>query len=127
MATLDHIILAVNDVDASVAFYVDVMGFALAGRDGPFTVVRVSADFILQLVPSGTQGHEHLAFAMDAAEFDATFARIKARGVPFGSAFNNVGSNAGPGVESGAHGRGATVYLFDPNQHLLEIRTYPRA
>lgn len=40
MATLDHVILKVNDLDASVHFYVHVMGFALEGREGPFTVIK---------------------------------------------------------------------------------------
>jgi catechol 2,3-dioxygenase-like lactoylglutathione lyase family enzyme len=122
MVTLDHLILAVNDLEASVKFFVEVLGFAHEGRDGPFTVVRVSPDFILQLAPSGTSGGEHLAFAMAPAEFDATFARIKARAVGYGSAFDNVGSNTGPGMERGAHGMGASIYFFDPNKHLLEIR-----
>ena len=43
MATLDHIILKVNDLAASVAFYTEVLGFVLAGTDGPFTVIRVVA------------------------------------------------------------------------------------
>jgi catechol 2,3-dioxygenase-like lactoylglutathione lyase family enzyme len=127
MASIDHVILNVNDIDASVAFYVDVMGFENVGRDGPFTVIRVSNDFVMQLAPYGTSGHEHLAFAMDAKEFERTFARIKARGIAYGSAFDNVGSNTGPGDENGARGRGATVYFFDPNKHLIEIRTYAAA
>ncbi len=123
MATIDHVILAVNDVETSVRFFVDVMGFAHEGQDGPFAVVRVSPDFILQLAPSRTSGGEHLAFAMPPEEFDATFARLKARAIGYGSAFDNVGSNTGPGIERGAHGMGASVYFFDPNKHLLEIRT----
>jgi catechol 2,3-dioxygenase-like lactoylglutathione lyase family enzyme len=40
MALLDHIILKVNDLKASVAFYTDVMGFPPEGMDGPFTVLK---------------------------------------------------------------------------------------
>ena len=35
-----------------------------------------------------------------------------------------VGTNTGPGEESGARGRAPTLYFNDPNKHLLEIRTY---
>ena len=78
MATLDHIILKVNDLDASVRFYTSVLGFATEGTDGPFALVRVSPDCQLQLAPWGTAGFEHLAFAVSAIEFDEIFSRIKA-------------------------------------------------
>jgi catechol 2,3-dioxygenase-like lactoylglutathione lyase family enzyme len=124
MPSIDHVILKVNDLPASVAFYVDVLGFEHAGTDGPFTVIRVDPSFILQLAPYGTQGNEHLAFALSADEFRRAFARIQERGIPYGDAFDRVGSNAGPGRETGARGPGPTVYLFDPSHHLVEIRTY---
>ena len=124
MPTIDHVILKVNDLAASVAFYVEVMGFKHEGEDGPFTVLRVDDGFILQLAPYGTPGNEHYAFALAPKEFDEAFARIRERGVPYGDAFNTVGTNRGPGEESGARGTGPTVYLFDPSRHLLEIRTY---
>ena len=61
MAALDHIILKVNDLDASVAFYTQVMGFTLDGVDGPFTVLKCGPDFLLQLAPWGTQiGRAHV-------------------------------------------------------------------
>ncbi len=124
MADLDHLILAVNDRDESIAFYRDVLGFADEGRDGPFSVVRVSATCTLQLSQRATQGGEHLAFAMDRAEFDRTFDRIKARAIPYGDAFDTVGTGRGPGDETGARGMGKAVYFFDPSRHLLEIRCY---
>ena len=58
MATLDHIILKVNDLEDSIAFYTDVMGFENAGEDGPFTVIRVNESFQIQLAPWNTKGQE---------------------------------------------------------------------
>jgi catechol 2,3-dioxygenase-like lactoylglutathione lyase family enzyme len=124
MATIDHLILTVNNVAESLAFYVDVLGFTDAGRDGPFTIVRVNADFVIQLAGYGTTGNEHLAFALEPAVFEATFARLRDRGIPYGDAFNRVGTNLGPGHETGARGGGPTIYFFDPNRHLIEIRCY---
>ena len=124
MATLDHIILKVNDLDASIAFYTQILGFVAEGRDGPFTVVRVNPDFQLQLAPFGTPGFEHYAFAVSRVEFDTIFARIKSAGMPYGPTFDSVGSCSGPGEESGARGLAPTVYFYDPNKHLLEIRSY---
>jgi catechol 2,3-dioxygenase-like lactoylglutathione lyase family enzyme len=51
VVTLDHLILKVNDREASVRFYTEVMGFGDEGEDGPFSVIRVSPDSTLQLAP----------------------------------------------------------------------------
>ena len=127
MATeLDHLILVVNDAAASVAFYERILGFAPEGMDGPFSVVRVHAGLTLQLAPWGTKGGTHLAFAMPRPEFDATFARIRESGTPYGDSFHAVGNNAGPGDETGARGMGKAIYFFDPDKHLVEIRHYER-
>ena len=124
MPKLDHFIMKVNDIATSVSFYTEVLGFAAEGTDGPFTVIRVGPDCQIQLAPWGTPGHEHYAFAVSRAEFDRIFERIKAAGIAHGPAFDSVGSNQGPGEESGARGLAPTLYFFDPNKHLLEIRTY---
>jgi len=122
--TLDHVILKVNDLETSVSFYCDVLGFEHAGSDGPFTVVRVSPDFQLQIAPWGTPGFDHYAFAVSRAEFDAIFQRVREAGIDFGPTFDGVGSNQGPGREAGARGEAPTLYFEDPNRHLIEIRTY---
>lgn len=124
MATLDHLILKVNDLAASVRFYAEVKGFTDAGRDGPFTVIKAGPDCQLQLAPWGTPGFEHYAFAVTPAEFDTIFARIRAAGIGYGPSFDSVGTNTGPGSGVGARDPGPTLYFNDPNQHLIEIRTY---
>jgi catechol 2,3-dioxygenase-like lactoylglutathione lyase family enzyme len=124
MATIDHLILNVNEIASSVDFYVNVLGFTLEGEDGPFTVIRVNDDFTLQLAPWGTGGNEHLAFALSRAAFDNVFARVKAKEIPYGDSYHTVGNNNGPGVETGARGPAPTLYMNDPNKHLIEIRTY---
>jgi catechol 2,3-dioxygenase-like lactoylglutathione lyase family enzyme len=124
MATIDHIIVRVNDLETSVAFYTQILGFALAGKDGPFTLIQVSADFQILLHTHRTEGFEHYAFAMSRAEFDSVFERIKAAGIAYGPSFDSVGTNSGMGEERGARGLAPTLYFADPNNHLLEIRTY---
>ena len=124
MAVIDHVIVEVNDAKASAAFYVEVLGFDNGGQDGPFTVIRAGDACQLQLAPWGTKGGHHLAFALEPEEFRRTFARIQERAIPYGDTFDGVGRNAGPGRETGARGPGPTVYFFDPNRHLIEIRTY---
>jgi catechol 2,3-dioxygenase-like lactoylglutathione lyase family enzyme len=124
MTTIDHLILNVNDVPASVDFYVNILGFQLEGKDGPFTVIRVNQDFTLQLAPWGTKGNEHYAFAMSREDFNKAFALVKEKGIPYGDSFHSVGNNSGPGNETGARGPAPTLYMNDPNKHLIEIRSY---
>lgn len=121
---LDHIILMVNDRDASVEFYTRILGLDQEEDREPFSIVRVTPEFTLQLAPWGTAGGEHLAFAMSRAEFNAIFARLRAASVPYGDSFHTVGNLRGPGDEFGARGSGSSLYFFDPNQHLIEIRHY---
>ena len=67
-AALDHLILQVNDLEASIAFYRDVLGFAYEGRREPFAVLRVNPDLVLQLAAWGSEGGCHLAFALPNVE-----------------------------------------------------------
>ena len=121
---LDHLILRVNDLPESLRFYTEVLGLSHDGERDPFTVLRVTPDLTIQLAPWGTSGGEHLAFAMPRAEFEAVFRRIREGGIEFGDSFHSVGNGKGPGEEHGSHGSGASLYCFDPNRHLIEIRHY---
>jgi catechol 2,3-dioxygenase-like lactoylglutathione lyase family enzyme len=124
MAKLDHIILKVNDLETSIDFYTRIMGFANQGTDGPFTIIRTADDFQMQLAPWGTPGFEHYAFAVSKREFEDIFQRIRDAEIEYGPTFDSVGTNSGPGKESGARGDAPTLYFNDPSRHLIEIRTY---
>lgn len=121
---LDHLILRVNDLDASIAFYSGILGLTHEGERSPFAVLRVTPDLTLQLAAWGSDGGEHLAFAMTRAEFDAAFARVRSAGIAYGDSFHSVGNGQGPGDEAGSRGDGKALYLFDPSRHLIEIRYY---
>lgn len=121
---LDHTILRVNDVGESLQFYVDVLGLTHEGDQDPFSILRVTPEFTIQLAPWGTKGGEHLAFAMGEPEFVETFGRIRKAGLEFGDSFHSADNMKGPGEETGARGPGAALYLFDPSKHLIEIRHY---
>jgi catechol 2,3-dioxygenase-like lactoylglutathione lyase family enzyme len=124
MTALDHLILSVNDIEGTVRFYTEILGFGHDGEDGPFSVIRVSPTTTLQLAPWGTDGGQHLAFAMSPEDFDAAFSRVREAEIPYGDSFHDVGNMRGPGEEQGAQGSGKALYLFDPNEHLIEIRHY---
>lgn len=119
---LDHYILNVNDLGTSTDFYVRIMGFGDEGHLAPFTRIRVCDSFVLQLAQRGTKGGDHLAFSMSRAEFEDVFRRLRADGIAFGDRFDTVGSMKGPGEEVGAQGPGKSLYFFDPDKHLIEIR-----
>lgn len=121
---LDHLILAVNDVDESIEFYTAILGLENDGQRDPFSIIRVTAEFTLQLAPWGTDGGEHLAFAMARPEFDEIFRRVREAGIAYGDSFHAVGNMRGPGDEPGARGPGKSLYFFDPSKHLIEIRYY---
>jgi catechol 2,3-dioxygenase-like lactoylglutathione lyase family enzyme len=82
----------------------------------PVVELQPSIDFFTKILGC--------AFALPRAEFDAAFDRVKAAGIPFGDSFHAVGNMQGPGVEAGSRGDGESVYFFDPNQHLVELRHY---
>ncbi len=121
---LDHLILTVNDRAKSVEFYRKVFGFGRDPDDGPFSVLRVVPGFVILLAQGDTRGGEHLAFSMSTPEFNAVFARLKSASIPFGDRFDRVGAMNGPGDERGARGMGKSIYFFDPDKHLIEIRHY---
>ena len=130
---LDHMILAVNDRKKSVGFYVRIVGLKHEGDREPFSILRVTPDFTLQLAGWGTKGGEHLAFAMSRQEFEEVFRRLIDGKIEYGDDFHSVGNMRGPGDETseslesaggGARGPGKNLYFFDPSRHLIEIRHY---
>jgi catechol 2,3-dioxygenase-like lactoylglutathione lyase family enzyme len=123
-AWLDHLILPVNDTTQSLAFYTGILGLERETDRPPFSTVRVTPDFVLQLAPWGTSGGEHLAFAMDRRDFEAAFRRVREAGIQYGDAFDAVGNMRGPGKADGARGPTTSLYFFDPSRHLIEIICY---
>jgi catechol 2,3-dioxygenase-like lactoylglutathione lyase family enzyme len=121
---LDHTILEVTNLAESVAFYRDVVGLESRGRSGPFEVMLITPDLALDLWEKPEPVSRHLAFGMDRATFESTFARIRAAGTSYGDGPSTPTSMRGPGRSGGVHGDTDSVYFHDPNGHLLEILTY---
>jgi catechol 2,3-dioxygenase-like lactoylglutathione lyase family enzyme len=93
MASIDHIILKVNDLEASVSFYTAILGFSAQGMDGPFIVLKAGPDLQLQLAPWGTPGFEHYAFAVSKLDFEAIFTRIKAAHIAYWVLYSELPPN----------------------------------
>lgn len=121
---LDHLILPVNDLEASLRFYTEVLGLTYMGEREPFSVVRITPACTIQLAPWGTPGGGHLAFAMTQDEFENAFRRIREAGLEYGDSFDSVGNMKGPGEAEGARGSTRSLYCFDPSKHLIELAYY---
>ena len=121
---LDHTIVPVKDREEAVEFYTRIFGFEDLGEAGPFLAVRVNETFNLDFSNSDDFRSIHYAFSMDAAEFEAAFARIRESGITYGDSPYEQENMKGPGMTMGAKGVGKAVYFKDPSGHVLEIKTY---
>ncbi len=101
---LDHMILPVNSLAPSLAFYCGALGFAKGDVQGPFQEVRVSETFVLLLSPYGTKGGMHLAFSFPPEQFAAVFAEVRKRGLSYGDNFDATSNGLGPAPQAGATG-----------------------
>jgi len=120
---LDHLVLTVRDIDASIDFYTRVMGFEVVnfgqGRKalafGRQKINLHAADAPLAphaLVP--TPGSADLCF-VSAAPIDTVLAQLAAAEVPIES---------GPVPRTGAIGPITSVYFRDPDRNLIEVSVY---
>lgn len=136
-ATIDHIVIWVEDQLRSLDFYERVVGFpgvrAQEFRDGkaPFPSVRVSEHAIIDLMAKanaaavdtafrtpGASGHpvNHLCVAVSHPDFEALRKRVEAEG-----------GDTSVGIENSFGARGHaphTFYFTDPDGNVLEARYY---
>jgi catechol 2,3-dioxygenase-like lactoylglutathione lyase family enzyme len=118
---LDHVALAVRDVEQSADWYVDVLGFErlFEGMWNGVPCFIGKGNTAIALFParndSGAAGHAaragmlHLAFRADRENFLIAQEELKRRGIRF--EFQN-------------HEISHSIYFRDPDGHELEITTY---
>jgi len=116
---LNHTIVFVKDKKKSAEFLTEIFGLPPAVPFGPFLAVQVD-DVTLDLDEVEDVSPGHYAFLVGESEFDAIFARVKKRNLPYSAdPFQKE-----PG-EINHHDGGRGVYFKDPSGHLLEIITRP--
>lgn len=128
---LDHAIVPAKDKTASARFFAEMFGLTVKPSDGHFAQVQVNEtltfDFADEPEAWGGPGFDprtgkshHYAVHIDEAEFDATFARVKAKGIAYG---RGPYSHADGQLYARRGGRG--FYFENPYGHLLEVMTVP--
>ena len=122
----DHLVLWVDDVERSLAFYLGELGLEPVRVDewrrGEvfFPSVRVDPTTILDLLqaPPGGRPHtegrnvDHLCLVVEPTDLQA---------VADSGRFTVVD---GPGTRFGAQGDGTSLYVVDPDGNTVELRHY---
>jgi catechol 2,3-dioxygenase-like lactoylglutathione lyase family enzyme len=119
---LNHTIVHADDKDVSARFLAEIFALEAPIAFGPFLVVQTANGVSLDFITSGGDPvkSRHFAFLVSEHEFDAIFARIKARGLtywadPMGKIENEINTHFG--------GRG--FYFRGPEGHWYEAITRP--
>lgn len=129
---LDHFVLRVRDLNASLAFYRDALGLPIewlaeyhAGTR-PFVSARVGLQLV-DLVPDPTYDSEaglraggflHMCLRV-ARSLDQVIPWLRERGIEV--------IEAVPVQRMGATGMGASIYVRDPDGYVVELKNDPAA
>jgi len=118
---LNHTIVHAKDQRESADFYAEVFGLGKPKPFGPFLDVETANEVTLAILQTGEAIQvQHYAFLVSEPEFDAIFARVKARGLDY---WADPGRSTRGKINTHFGGRG--VYFEDPAGNLLEIITQP--
>lgn len=117
--SIDHVVLTVRDLDATIAFYQDVLGMKPVKFEG-----RLGLHFGKQKLNLHLAGHEFEPKAHRATPGSADLCFLTS--VPIDSVVETLRARKVPIVEgpvpkTGAQGPLRSVYVRDPDQNLIEI------
>ena len=115
---LDHTIVPAIDQEASAQFFARIFGLKYEGLMGVFSAVPINDTLTLDFHTCDQFETHHYAFHVSDEEFDAMFERVKAEGIPYGSAHFAQDDMQ---INTRRDGRG--FYFQDPNGHSLELLT----
>ena len=119
---LDHLVLVVADTERTLAWYARFAGLAGVRVDewrrgeATFPSLRVDEGTIIDVVPGlddpAVRGHlDHICLVVDRADLDALATDPDLEVVDSGPRF-------------GARGEAESIYVRDPDDLLVEFRTY---
>jgi catechol-2,3-dioxygenase len=112
---LDHVALAVSDLDRAETFYHEVLGLDRVIPEWDPPRVMASEGSGVALFPDGGDVPDapprilHVAFRVDREAFEAAQTELSDRGID--TSFSD-------------HGASHSIYFEDPDGHRLELTTY---
>ena len=127
---MDHIVLRVKDIDVSLRFYTEVLGLKperveqFKAGDVRFPSIRITEDTIIDLFPFGEQppigkdgikNQDHFCMVIEPQDIDELKATFESMGIDIQS---------GPGKRWGSRGDGTSLYIYDPDDNVVELRFY---
>ena len=116
----DHVVVICSDVERSLEFYAGELGLESidvdAWRAGKafFPSVRVNDSTIIDLLPGQPEGRniDHFCLVIEPTDLHALAKRKELNVVE------------GPVQRGGALGQGWSLYVIDPDGHLIELKQY---
>jgi catechol 2,3-dioxygenase-like lactoylglutathione lyase family enzyme len=128
---LDHTIIPSKDKKRSADFYTRMFNFKDEGEEQGSGLhgIRIDDSLILFFEDSKdgspwAQSIHHLAFGMNAKDFEQVFEKIKSWGISYGDHYSDPTNMKQPRVAPGARGQGKSIYFRDPSGNLLQIISY---
>ncbi len=126
---LDHIVLRVKDVDVSLQFYTETLGLKAERVEQwqkgevRFPSARLNDDTIIDFFAAdqqpigkdGARNQDHFCMVIEPTDLDELKSKFEAMGVEI---------QAGPGKRWGSHGDGISLYVYDPDDNVVELRHY---
>ena len=126
---LDHIGLRVKDVEASLRFYSELLGLKTERVDEwrkgeiGFPSVRLNADTLIDFFLSEKKvdntnkeiNQDHFCLVIERTDMEHLKTRLEEL---------DVRIHTGPGKRWGAHGDATSLYIYDPDQNVVELRHY---
>ena len=129
---IDHVVLRIRDLDASLRFYCEALGCTVERRIDALGLIQLRAGTsLIDLVPldsplgknggappgAEARNMDHFALQLEAFDEDAIRAHLAAHGLSAGESEDRYG----------AEGTGLSIYLNDPDGNVIELKGPPNA
>jgi catechol 2,3-dioxygenase-like lactoylglutathione lyase family enzyme len=127
LRAIDHVVLIVDDLEAAVKWYADVLGAAEEGDLRQFGMVQLrTGASMIDLVDTASEAGEwarpkveggrnmdHLCLEIGPVSKEGMLAHLKKHGLEIEE----------EGLRMGAKGQGYSWYIRDPWDHQIELKT----